>query len=184
MAYNTLHMVVLKSTIFEQVKAYIRSPRPEGFPRLEGFNNLALQVFGFQYTNNPVYRTFCKGRGRTPDKVETWKDIPVVPTGAIDWRILQFMRGFILHVDRFRREFLGEFINHHHGDCLGLGHVVANPHTLHTALAAVYRNKGGITGLIILNGVGLRTVLGAEGAFFCTADFRIDLRNKIHESPM
>lgn len=73
-------MIVNEDNIFERVKTYIGSPHPEGFP--ERFNDLALRVFGYQYTNNPVYRTFCKGRGRTPNTVETWKDIPVVPTAA------------------------------------------------------------------------------------------------------
>lgn len=46
------------------------------------FNRLAMEVFGFQWQYNPVYRKFCQSRKVTPDSVKQWKDIPVVPASA------------------------------------------------------------------------------------------------------
>ena len=55
----------------------------DGSDELEGeFETLALQVFEFQYANSPVYRAFCDRRGRSPQRVETWRAIPAVPTAA------------------------------------------------------------------------------------------------------
>ncbi|HSG05601.1 MAG TPA: long-chain fatty acid--CoA ligase, partial [Nitrospiria bacterium] len=62
--------------LFEDLAGFIRSGE------LKGFNGMALQVFEYQYAHNPVYRAFCIDKAKTPDTVETWKDIPVVPTGA------------------------------------------------------------------------------------------------------
>jgi hypothetical protein len=46
------------------------------------FEPLALAVFAFQYEHNPAYRRLCDRRGRSPDRVERWSDIPAVPTAA------------------------------------------------------------------------------------------------------
>jgi hypothetical protein len=46
------------------------------------FNELAFAVFAFQFENNEVYRAWCEQRRQTPETVEHWKQIPVVPTSA------------------------------------------------------------------------------------------------------
>lgn len=46
------------------------------------FDRLALEVFAFQYAHSKIYRGFCDRRGRTPDGVTSWVDIPAVPTSA------------------------------------------------------------------------------------------------------
>ena len=46
------------------------------------FNELALEVFAFQFENNPVYRRFCEGRGVRPGAPIGWRDIPAIPTTA------------------------------------------------------------------------------------------------------
>lgn len=48
----------------------------------EEFERLALNVFSFQYENSSVYRAFCERRERTPETVESWHEIPAVPTSA------------------------------------------------------------------------------------------------------
>jgi acyl-CoA synthetase (AMP-forming)/AMP-acid ligase II len=48
----------------------------------ERFGELALALFAHQFTWCEPYRRFCEGRGRTPDRVESWRQIPPVPTGA------------------------------------------------------------------------------------------------------
>jgi len=46
------------------------------------FNELALELFALQFENNLVYRKICKARKLTPQVVEHWPQIPVVPTAA------------------------------------------------------------------------------------------------------
>ncbi|GAA4944918.1 acyltransferase [Algibacter agarivorans] len=43
------------------------------------FENLALQVFKFQFENNRVYRSFCDLLYKHPSDVKTLKDIPFLP---------------------------------------------------------------------------------------------------------
>jgi hypothetical protein len=49
------------------------------------FNELALRVFAFQFEANPVYRGFCTRKGRSPDSVTAWEDVPTVPTTAFKY---------------------------------------------------------------------------------------------------
>jgi hypothetical protein len=53
------------------------APRPSG-----DFDRLALRVFALQYNNIPLYRRFCDRRGLTPTDVESWEQIPAMPTDA------------------------------------------------------------------------------------------------------
>ena len=46
------------------------------------FDALALDVFEFQYANSPIYRAFCDRRKKNPDTVETWREVPAIPTTA------------------------------------------------------------------------------------------------------
>ena len=46
------------------------------------FQDLALRTFRYQYRTNPVYQAFCRRRGRHPDDLASWEDIPPVPTRA------------------------------------------------------------------------------------------------------
>ncbi|MFQ5657978.1 MAG: long-chain fatty acid--CoA ligase [Candidatus Methylomirabilales bacterium] len=48
----------------------------------ETFGQVALEVFAFQYRQNPAYRQFCDRRGVTPETVDGWQGIPAVPTSA------------------------------------------------------------------------------------------------------
>lgn len=43
------------------------------------FENLALQVFKFQFENNRIYRSFCDLLYKHPSDVKTIKDIPFLP---------------------------------------------------------------------------------------------------------
>ncbi len=45
----------------------------------DAFEQLALEVFAWQHQNNPVYGSFCRALGRTPETVKTIKDIPFLP---------------------------------------------------------------------------------------------------------
>ena len=46
------------------------------------FNNLALQVFEFQFTHNLPYRRFCEARKGAPSIVRHWTEIPAISTAA------------------------------------------------------------------------------------------------------
>jgi len=48
----------------------------------EAFNDLALQLFRYQYTNNAPFQMYCRQKGKTPRMVKSWKDIPAVPINA------------------------------------------------------------------------------------------------------
>lgn len=48
----------------------------------EAFNDLALQLFRYQYTNNTPFQMYCRQKGKTPRMVRNWKDIPAVPINA------------------------------------------------------------------------------------------------------
>src|SRR5258705_1051179 len=45
----------------------------------EGFEALALEVFNFQYENNPVYRTYLDALGIKPGSIGTIEQIPFLP---------------------------------------------------------------------------------------------------------
>ncbi|WP_332737069.1 LuxE/PaaK family acyltransferase [Flavihumibacter sp.] len=44
-----------------------------------GIESLALEVFQYQYHNNPLYRLFCDQLGRYPELVNGMTDIPFLP---------------------------------------------------------------------------------------------------------
>ena len=71
--------MTLDSTQLDQhVLAFIRGA-PAGE---EAFNRLALELFGYQYTQCRPYRTLCDRRGVRPDTLTHWRHIPAVPTRA------------------------------------------------------------------------------------------------------
>lgn len=48
----------------------------------DAFDELAREVFAYQFEHDPVYRSFCANRGRTPATVDHWTGVPAVPTTA------------------------------------------------------------------------------------------------------
>ncbi|HEY8961414.1 MAG TPA: hypothetical protein VIM57_04350, partial [Luteolibacter sp.] len=46
------------------------------------FDSLALEVFAYQFKRNAAYRNYAIARGRTPETVVHWRDIPAIPTDA------------------------------------------------------------------------------------------------------
>jgi hypothetical protein len=46
------------------------------------FNETALHIFRFQFERNSPFAAYCRRRGRTPDHVHNWTEIPAVPTAA------------------------------------------------------------------------------------------------------
>lgn len=46
------------------------------------FRDYALRCFRLQYRGIGAYRRYCDRRGRTPESVTDWRDVPPVPTAA------------------------------------------------------------------------------------------------------
>lgn len=46
------------------------------------FNELALQIFAYQFERNEPYRNLCLRRGKTPKTLSHWTEIPPVPAQA------------------------------------------------------------------------------------------------------
>jgi Acyl-protein synthetase, LuxE len=55
---------------------------PQSIIRNSQFSKLALELFALQFKHNSAYRKICEARGRTPEAVEHWTQIPVVPAAA------------------------------------------------------------------------------------------------------
>lgn len=48
----------------------------------ESFNQLALEIFAYQFAHNMAYRMFCLKREATPDRIFSWEEIPAASTAA------------------------------------------------------------------------------------------------------
>jgi hypothetical protein len=65
------------------------------------FARLALELFAHQFEHCAPYRRFCEARGRTPDRVDDWRRIPAVPTGAFkELALRSFPEQRCVHVFR------------------------------------------------------------------------------------
>ncbi len=65
------------------------------------FEALALELFAFQFERCLPYARFCAGRGRTPAKLGTWREIPAVPAGAFkEFALRSFATERTLHTFR------------------------------------------------------------------------------------
>jgi hypothetical protein len=68
-----------------RLRGFIRAAKSEP-PRVgsykDGFNSLALDLFGLQFEHNAPYRRFCESRGAMAGAVEHWSQIPAIPTSA------------------------------------------------------------------------------------------------------
>jgi hypothetical protein len=72
--------VSARGAIEKDVLAWMREP--EWRDDEARFSALALRLFAFQFEHCAPWRRFCRGRGRTPEGVDDWRDVPPVPTGA------------------------------------------------------------------------------------------------------
>lgn len=72
----TGRMTARENRIYDEVLDYIRHPFEAGF------EPLALKVFSHQFARNPAYRNYCEAKGRPPDTVNSWREIPAIPTDA------------------------------------------------------------------------------------------------------
>jgi hypothetical protein len=73
-----------KSTIIRETGRKMNQPdhlRERIFNCLneDSFNNLALEVFGFQYQKNPIFHQYCDLIHKTPARVRHFTDLPFLP---------------------------------------------------------------------------------------------------------
>jgi hypothetical protein len=64
--------------IIERVLAFIASTSTND----SDFNELALELFAFQFELNAPYRRFCQQRGVSARRLKRWQEIPAVPISA------------------------------------------------------------------------------------------------------
>jgi acyl-protein synthetase LuxE len=67
----------LREAILEMIRGGLDQP-----PNDAAFNELALRVFAYQFEANASYRKFCQRRGRDPETVRGWQQVPPVPIAA------------------------------------------------------------------------------------------------------
>ena len=72
--------------IIEMLLAFIAAdddqPDTKARASEDAFNEVALQLFAYQFENNKPFRQFSVQRGRTPRTARSWRDIPAVPINA------------------------------------------------------------------------------------------------------
>jgi hypothetical protein len=71
---------VTENEIVEAILAFIA--RDDAAGDEDAFNQLALELFAYQFECNVPLRNFCRQRSRTPRTVKRWQDIPAVPISA------------------------------------------------------------------------------------------------------
>ena len=69
-----------RDSLEDRIREAIRSPDFPAGP--DEFDRLALDIFSYQFAANPIYRSYCENRGMGPATVDSWMDIPPVPTDA------------------------------------------------------------------------------------------------------
>jgi hypothetical protein len=69
-----------RASLDARILAWMREPGFE--PDEERFDTLARALFAHQFQRCRPLRRLCESRGRTPERVGSWREIPAVPTGA------------------------------------------------------------------------------------------------------
>ena len=69
-------------SLADDLKAVFRGWAPGTDRDEDWFGGRALRCFRHQYRGIGAYRRYCDRRGRTPETVADWRDVPPVPTAA------------------------------------------------------------------------------------------------------
>ena len=67
------------TSIFDQVLSFIRDPRPDQF------ENLALEVFRYQFDHIGPYREYCQSLGVAADAIQSLDQVPTISTIAFKY---------------------------------------------------------------------------------------------------
>lgn len=74
---NTEFISNLDRDIFSFIEGGIDQPGTD-----DRFNELALRLFAYQFSVNIPYQKYCEKRGIVPGEIDSWEQIPAVPTEA------------------------------------------------------------------------------------------------------
>ena len=66
-----MHVEIPKATDLEQKVFNIDNEKD--------FHSIALEIYHFQFANNPIYQDYCKALNRLPGQVTGLTDIPFLP---------------------------------------------------------------------------------------------------------
>ncbi|MFL5808781.1 MAG: acyl transferase [Flavisolibacter sp.] len=66
-----MHVEIPKATHIEEKVFDINNEKE--------FNSIALEIYHFQFHNNPIYQEYCLALRKTPDQVQKITDIPFLP---------------------------------------------------------------------------------------------------------
>ncbi len=69
-----------RAALDARVLAWMREP--EWVENEARFDELALELYAFQFAHCEPYRRFCESRVHSPATARSWREIPAVPTGA------------------------------------------------------------------------------------------------------
>ena len=72
-----MNLLAVKRKILTAIQRGYEKPLSE-----EEFNHLCLHVFSLQFSLNPVYSAFCKKLGVHPQNINSWQEIPPLPSVA------------------------------------------------------------------------------------------------------
>ena len=79
-------MTTSLAPLCERVTSFIHRSAEVGFLHAEGdareFEKLTVEIFNFQFHQNPAYRRLCESRNARPGLVTSWQQIPAVPAAA------------------------------------------------------------------------------------------------------
>jgi hypothetical protein len=90
-----------RAVLDARVLAWLREPSEAWRCDDARFASLAHDLFAYQFAHCAPYRRFCERRGRTPDRVAHWREIPAVPAGAFkELTLRSFPAGCETHVFR------------------------------------------------------------------------------------
>ena len=67
-----------QETLVQTILAFIESDTTTE----NEFNELAIELFAYQYANNLPFHQFAMQQGSSPRMAKTWRDIPPVPINA------------------------------------------------------------------------------------------------------
>lgn len=70
-----------RQELCDKVAAFMRRG-DDGHDSERELEALALEIFAFQFETIRAYQQLCRGTGRTPDTVRSWRQIPAVPAPA------------------------------------------------------------------------------------------------------
>lgn len=92
--------------MLKRIEAFVQAP--DG----SRFEDLARQVFAFQFERVLPYRNLCQGRGVEPGNLQRWQDIPMVSTRS--FRAVELHGADPVEVFRSSGTTVGERSEHHH----------------------------------------------------------------------